>query len=837
MSSFYTSVVRHRNALLYRGYNQSGQRIEKKEYFSPTLFVKTEKDTPYKSLYGDKVRPIKFDKMSDARQFISQYENIENYDIFGVQNYVSQYINERFPGDIKFNQSLINVNTIDIEVESSDGFPEPSEAKYPILSIAAYNNIDKVWRLWGLGDYDYRKSYILEKHPDAIIQYIKCEDEIDLLNKFLHQWSRKDYCPDVVTGWYIRFFDIPYLVNRISRVMTEDMLNKLSPWGVINKRSVQFKGGQSSEAFDILGVQILDYQDLFLKFGHSYGPQESYKLDHIAHVVLGEKKLSYEQYGNLNNLYKNNHQLFIDYNLKDIDLVVRIEDEMGLIGLVFSMAYKAGVNYQDTLGTTAIWDSIIHRHLWEKNIIVPPNKNSFKAPYPGGYVKEVIPGVYDWVVSFDLNSLYPNLIVQYNISPETLVNEPGHPNSVDHWLDKKSTVSSKYSIAANGTAYRKDVQGMIPEIIEGYYDERKSIKSNMLKDKSEYEKTKDHNLKIKVQRQKNNEQAIKYLLNSLYGAMGNAYFRYFELKMAEAITLSGQLTIKWAEKFINVEMNNICETKNEDYVIAIDTDSVYINFAPFVEKMKPKNPVKFLDSVCSTHFKKILSDAYNLLYKKQNAYKSRMWMDREVIADRGIWTTKKRYILNVHNSEGVQYSEPELKIMGIEAIKSSTPEICRDKFKEVFKIMLTGDEEATQRFIKQFKDEFKSKEPHELAAPRGVTNVDKYMDKKGGYIKGTPFNSKAAINYNRSIKEASLDKRYELIKSGSKMKYVFLKMPNPVKDNIIGFPDFLPKELKLERYIDYDKQFNKTFLEPLVLILNAIGWTPEERVDLEDFFQ
>lgn len=835
--SFYTSVARYGNNLLYRGYNQAGKRIEKREWFKPTLFTPTTKPTEWHALDGTPVRHVNFESMRDAKEFIGRYKDVENHEIYGMQNYIFQYLNQRFPGHIKYDPKVINVNTIDIEVESDDGFPEPEKAEKPIISIATRNNVDKVWRVFGLGEYDPSKSYIYEHRPDARIEYIRCKDEVELLERFIRLWSREDYCPDVVTGWYIRFFDIPYLVNRITRVLGESQAKKLSPWGMLSRRTVSFKGGRTNEAHDITGIQILDYQDLFLKFGHSYGPQESYKLDHIAYVVLDERKLSYEEYGNLNNLYKENHQLFIDYNLKDIDLVARIDEVMGLIELVFAMAYRAGVNYQDTLGTTAIWDAIIHRYLWEKKTVVLPNKDKFKQSYPGGYVKEPIPGMYDWVVSFDLASLYPNLIVQYNMSPETMRYEPGHMSGVDHYLNTKSKVDSENAVAANGAAFTKDFRGVIPKIVSEYYDERKVVKKSMLKHKQEYENTKNDLVKAEYQKARNTEQAIKYLLNSLYGAMGNQYFRYFELRMAEAITLSGQLAIRWAEKALNADMNSIMGTDGVDYVIAIDTDSVYLNFGPLVEKFKPKNPVQFLDKICDEHFQDTINKAYDNLFIKQNGYEQRMWMDREAIADRGIWTAKKRYVLNVHNSEGVQYPEPELKIMGIEAIKSSTPEICRDKFKEIFKIMLTGDESATQEFIAEFRKEFNSKAPHELAAPRGVSEISKYVDRRnGGCLKGTPINSRAAIVYNNAIKSAGLDKKYELITPGSKIKYVHLRKPNPVQSNVIGFPNFLPAELKLDHYIDYDTQFNKTFLDPLTLILDAVGWTAEEQASLEDFF-
>jgi len=618
---------------------------------------------------------------------------------------------------------------------------------------------------------------------------------------------------------------MPYIINRITRLAGEEVSSKLSPWNTVRQKQVQFKN-KNMDSFMIVGVNQMDYYDLFQKFGYSYGPQESYKLDHISHVVLGEKKLSYEEYGSLRNLYLENHQLYIDYNIKDVELVERIDEKMDLIGLACTLAYKAGVNFTDVFGTTSIWDSIVYRDLTAKRIAVPPMKPrdrlaNMHVGFAGGYVKDVKPDMYEWVVSFDLASLYPNIIAQWNMSPETLIQTTKVPDNV--------------SRAANESKYDNSFEGTFPRIVKAYYSERKEVKKQMLDAMKRQQSSNSKEIEREISTAQNKQMAIKILMNSLFGAIGNKWYRYFDLRVAEGITLTGQHVIKWCEKAVNDELNKLLDT-DEDYVIAIDTDSVYVNFKPFVDKFQPADPVQFLDKVCQEHFEPMFERSMQQLFDDMNCFENRMVMEREVIADRGIWQAKKRYILNVHNSEGVQYEKPKLKIMGIEAIKSSTPEVARGWMRELFPVLMSGTEEETQAYIRKCKDEFRKLRPDQVAAPRGVTDIDKWVDRQSVYKRGCPIHVRGSILYNNALKSKGLDKRYELIRNGNKMKYTYLRLPNPLKENVISFIDYLPPELGLERYIDYDLQFDKAFLDPVQSILDAIGWKSEPTATLEDFF-
>lgn len=845
MSKFYTSVERWGNNILHRGY-QNGKRFSHRVPFKPTLYLNTRKPGgEYRSLIGNKeLHPKRFDSMSDAKQFVEEYKGISNMGIYGSTNYVTQFIQETYPGTIEFDIKHINICSFDIEVDISDGYADIDTADKEITSIAYKSSKSNTYHLLGRKDFD--KSKTITGIPQDDIQFMKFDTEEALLRRFIDIW-KYDY-PDIVTGWNVEYFDIMYIVTRIIRLFGEERAKDLSPNRSIKKNSRTFFGKEQS-TYSLSGLAVIDYMDAFKKFGYKYGTQESYKLDHVANTVLGEKKLDYSEYGNLTELYERNPQLYLDYNLKDTQLIQRFEDETGLLSLVLTVAYGGGGNYHSAFGTVGIWEDTIYRRLLADKIVpdIKGGPGERVEDLVGGFVKDPDVGLHPWVVSFDLNSLYPHLMLQYNMSPETYVDDRREYVSQDMVIDEKfQNDDPSVSVCANGVCFDNEKVGIIPGIIDEYYGNRKIIKQNMLRVEQDLENATDPQSKAALKREAtqlhNQQMAIKIAMNSLYGATANIYFLYYINAMAEAITTSGQLSIRWAQKSVNEYMNKLLKTTDVDYIAYIDTDSIYVHFGPLIEQVFGTTDIprekgeKFLDEVCGTKIEKILDDGYEALATRMGAYRQAMFMKREKITDKSLFVAKKRYIMNTLNSEGVHYETPKIAVTGLESVRSSTPEICRDKMKETFAVIMNGSEEETQAFIAKFRSEFKSYGPEDIGKTSGTDNISKYEDRGSLYRKGTPIHVRGAILYNHFLKQNKLDKRYETVRGGDKVKFVYLKLPNPLRENTISFPGVLPKELGLHEYVDYDTQFEKVFLSPIEHILDALNWTSEKVSTLEDFF-
>ena len=826
---FYTNVYPFGDKMLVRGIDK-GQPYMRKVDFMPIMYVNG-KDTSsnWKTLDGVSVQPVKPGTMKETREFIKQYDDVAGFNVYGQNNFALQYINENYPSDIRWDIEKLNVVTIDIETATEDGFPNIESANEEVLLITVRNLISKKIITWGTKPYKgERKDF----------EYREFGQEMTMLKDFCIWWQQN--YPDVITGWNTDFFDVPYLVHRIERELGEAIVKKLSPWGVLNKKKTFIKGNEEIH-YVILGISQLDYLQLYQKY--TYSKQESYRLDYIAEQELGENKLV-NPGETFRDFYTDHWDTFVEYNVHDVVLVDQLEDKMRLIELHLTMAYTAGINYDDVFSQVRMWDAIIYNHLHKKRIVIPNKTNSSKSEqFEGAYVKDPLIGGHQWVASFDLNSLYPHLIMQYNISPETLTDEK-IPCTVDKLLNQEVDTSYAHrrdlSLTANGWCYTKEHKGFMPELMEQMYANRSKFKKQMLGIEQEYQndKSKKHLLK-EISRLNNLQMAMKIALNSAYGAMGNQYFRYFDLRMAEGITTSGQLSIRWMANKLNAFMNKTLKTEGKDFVIAIDTDSIYLRLEELVEQVAgdkdTAGKIKFMDKICEDVFQPFIDKGYQELAQYMNAYGQKMIMKREVLADKGIWTAKKRYVLNVHNSEGVQFAKPKVKVMGLEMVKSSTPAIIREKLRDAIPVILSGDEKQVHKYVEDFRKEFRQLPVEDIAFPRGVNGIKKFAGSPI-YAKGTPIHVRGALLFNHYIKKMNIDRKYQAIRDGDKIKFVYVQKPNPFQEDVISFPSNLPSEFGLQNYIDYDKQFEKVFQDAIQIVIEPLGWKAQEESSLEDFF-
>ena len=468
---FYTNVQMVGDHFLVRGY-EDGKHFMTREVFNPTLFIPSNKKTKYQTLNGEYVDAVQPGCVRDCREFIKKYEGVENFKIYGNTGYIYQYISEVYPEEeIKFDINKIKVTTLDIEVASENGFPDVESASEEVLLITIQDYATKQIRTWGKGPFNNKQDNVI---------YRGFRTERELLDDFINWWMIEENTPEVVTGWNSELYDIPYLVRRIDRILGEKLMKRLSPWGLVTERET-YIAGRKHISYDVGGITQLDYLNLYKKF--TYKAQESYRLDYIASVELGQKKLDHSEFDTFKDFYTKGWQKFVEYNIIDVELVDRLEDKMKLIELAITMAYDAKANYADVFSQVRMWDTIIYNYLKKRNIVIPPKEKTEKdSKYAGAYVKEPIPGMYDWVVNFDLNSLYPHLIMQFNVSPETLVEERHPTVTVDKILNQEITFElyKDYAVCANGAMYRKDVRGFLPELMDKIYQDRTVYKKKML---------------------------------------------------------------------------------------------------------------------------------------------------------------------------------------------------------------------------------------------------------------------------------------------------------------------------------------------------------------------
>ena len=838
----YTSIATIGNRVFARARAKDGAPCFVEQQYTPTYYVPDPTHSAYAMGYdGVHLVPHMCDTINEGRQFNEEQEE-KGVPVYGNIQPEYMVLSDVYgAADIEPDMDRLYTWFLDIEVDRDPvkGFAKIEDPFNPVTAITV------IWQHMGkTGTVIYGTKDYTPKEDET---YLHCKDESELLRCFLNDFSDGYDYPDVVTGWNVQFYDIPYLINRMKLLFAEENWIRFSPFERIQDRRVTLNG-RDQTVMDVKGIAILDYYELYRKF--TYSQQESYRLDHIAHVELGKRKLSYAEVRSLYRLYRENHQKFIEYNVQDVKLVVELDAKMKIIELVCALAYGSKANFADTFRQVRLWDVMIYHRLRGLGKQIPPRKEGTKTEqYAGAFVKDPLVGLHNWVVSFDVASMYPHIIREWNLSPETIADRSTVGKwSVDDFLDQKVDTGlhvgplcgNDYALAGNGLQTISDVEGFLPNMLATLYDERIRFKGMMKKCKGELEQTTDPakqaELKKKISAYNNQQLVRKVNLNSAYGALGSAYFRFYDTDLAEAVTKSGQLIIRWVGKAVNDYLNTTFKT-DEDYIIASDTDSIYVRMSAAVRAFQKVFPnantegiINMLDRFCEQKIQVVINKAFAELADYMHVAIPCLTMVRESIADKGVWTAKKRYILNVYDSEGVRYAKPKLKIMGIEAIKSSTPAICRDMIKHAMSLFMTQSQEDVWKYIEECRTKFVGASFEDIAFPRSVNGLTKYarMDKS------IPIHVKGALAFNDALHTTGLTKEYEPVHEGEKVRYCYLRVPNAFHTHVMSAPEGCPPEWKIEKWVDYDTMFEKSLVEPLEAILSCAGWSTEKQASLFD---
>ena len=859
---FYTYVDDMSNRIYHRFIdNDNNRQQEVISEFPFSLWLKTTKESSDgMSLFNDPLKEKKLSNIHKLKKFIEEQEDINL--IFGQTSISHQFISKQYTSDILFNSKQLVTVIIDIENKFENEFPNPSLAKEEITVITlkildgnSYFPLGNIFTFSCIPDY-------VSKYKNA--EYVYSYTEEELLTNFLNYWKR--ISPDIITGWNVIGYDIPYLINRMTKILGPNKTTQLSPFYKNTKNVFKEVSIRNSDqkSYSILGITVFDYLELYKKF--SLTTREKYTLDHIAQVELNESKLDYSEYDNLMELFHKDPIRYVDYNIKDVLLIERLDKKLNFLQIAYTLAYLGKIKLKEIYSPVRFWDNYIYVKLLEKDIQIPPYKNSNnETQIEGAFVKEPIPGLYNWIVSVDLTSLYPSIIMLLNLSPETLRSKASG-NYVDSYVNMNEDLSSlkkmNRSIAANGATFTREYIGVMPTLVESMFSERKRYKKQMLNTMSSIEKYKSeielkynkHFHEIELTKEQHDElnqltsiaasfeamqQALKISLNSLYGAQANPYFRYFSTDIAEGITLTGQLAIQYISKHINIFMNGRFDINDKDCIVMNDTDSAYITLEDFVNTLQETDINKITDKInqfCQTELEPFISEKYKELESYLNAMSSRLHMKRESICNRILIIAKKHYVLQIIDNEGVRYTEPKIKAVGIEVARSSTPLVIRNALKKTLDIMLNKDETALQEFIKDFRQEFMNLELNDISFPTGVSDIEKWKDSNDSWISRTPIHVKAAITYNNLLLKHKLNTKYPLIRNGDKIKYIYLKQPNPMRSTAIAFISQLHKEFNIEQYIDRETQLQKTFIDPVKSFTDILNWNIKKTLQLDTLF-
>lgn len=840
INQFYTHVSSRYGKIYYRGYehkNGKKVRVHGKIPFSPTIYFETKEESEYKSIYGKNLKPRKFDTIPAAREYVKQYKGTIKMYGYEPNRWQYEFIALNYQEPMQVMLSELKATGFDIEtrvgVNGPPGVPDPYLALEEITHIAFENHATGE-----MVSYTTAPITIMEHEGCKMVRF---ETEAELLEAIIRYIQEED--PDIIYGFYSEFFDVPYLINRINRVLGDDEANRLSPFGIIDEREYEIDEEVRKE-YTIVGRTHYDIQAMYRKF--VLQKEEKYSLDHLAKVNLGVGKLenpctTFKQFSEA----EEHIETFAHYNVIDTKRMTQLDKAKGLIALGVMLAYTMKCCFEDVYSPVRYWECSIQSMLLnEKKFVNIERQSNGNESIPGAYVSEPIPGLYAWLISIDAASLYPSIMKALNLSPETLVGVK-EGVTVDEMLLGKTLkdfgITEDFTLAANGAMFRKDVKGIVPRVVDFALGGRKIAKNEMLRYKQLYVDTGDAKYKTLSDIQNVLQNALKTGANSLYGVFLQQGFMFYDPRLGKAITLSGQYIIMKVGTHCDKRFNEFFKTDNLTYTFYSDTDSCYLNMKPVVDKYWKDQPdlkiVDALDKLMETKLRPFINEATDEIARVQNHFDKTIHFKREAISSSGFWCAKKKYAIKVYDNEGVRYPDGDYKIMGIEVVRSSTPQLVRDRLKEAVKLIIDGKLQETRDFAVDVRKEFNTCNITDIAFPGGANNLAKWRDPNRVYIKGTPIAAKASLMYNKLLADVKDGyEKYDAIGEGDKIKYIYIDEPNPIREKVIAFVDDLPVEFNLHKYVDRATQYEKTFKNPLNNIFKAVGWELEEAVTLDEFF-
>lgn len=874
--SFYTYIGRKGNKIHHIGYDDRGKRFHTEALFKPSIYYEANGATDSISLFGKPLKKKTFDSINDWFQFLGQNKDI--LEMYSDLDPSYQFLAEKY-SEVHYIQNQIRIWFLDIEVLSDEGFPYAHEAKHPIVSIALYDTKRDEYFVMGLKDYTYDPTRLPLNTKK--VTYKKCESERELMLKFIE--LVKALNPDLIIAHNGEGFDFPYIVNRIDNIGLKS--TELSPYGKAKSTYKEVEDNFMSKKAEyftsIDGVSLLDNMALYRKYIQT--PRESFSLSNLALEDLGMDKIDYDEYDNLGGLYEKNFEKFTDYNINDVYLMVLLNKKNGYLDIHIRNTYKAKLtNFSEAMSPVRLWDIYIYQELQKQNIQVPPSKRDVsKFTYPGAFVVDPIVGKHKWIATFDLNSLYPSIQMQWNISPEKFVEhltveqwlQSLSDNEIDEFIEKSTSEKQikflkdlkdmnnlgyavtpidrenvdqrmidhvipqhpNYIMTSNGYYFQRGELGIIPTLLLENFMERKTIKKSMIPLKKELENLgSDKVIENKLSSMKVNEQGIKIMMNAEYGALANVYFRYCKYELCSSVTMNGQFVI------ISL-INAIKEKLPKIKIIFGDTDSNGFGLEDIVKEscvnMSEKETIQWVISFCNETIQPIIAETYEKLSRYVNAPKNYMKMSREKIISDGIWVAKKHYAFRNVVEDELVLDHAKYGYKGLSCVKSSTPKAIRNEQKRFIETILM-DETNISNVMGECKKAIMKLEPTKIAFPKTCNGLAKYSDNEGNPIKGAGSHVKAALVYNKYIRENNLENEYPIIQEGEKIRFIELKQPNRFNSDTFGFINRIPNDPLILEYIDYDKMYFKGFEKPMMEILERINMSGlnSKTTSLEDLF-